>query len=95
MTREEAIDYFEQLLKRFEKMREEESSYWGKFHTGTTINAIAAALSALRAPVQEHGHWTMVSNGSGVCSVCNRLDKIDPLAAYCKYCGAKLKEDKS
>lgn len=55
MTREEAIDYFEQLLQRFEKMREEESSYWGKFHTGTTINAIAAALSALRAPVQEQG----------------------------------------
>ena len=34
MTREEAIVYFESLLKRFEEMRETETSYWGKAHEG-------------------------------------------------------------
>ena len=29
MKLEEAIVYFESLLKRFEEMRETESSYWG------------------------------------------------------------------
>ena len=36
MTREEAIVYFESLLKRFEEMHETETSYWGKVHTETT-----------------------------------------------------------
>ena len=48
MTREEAIVYFESLLKRFEEMRETETSYWGKVHTETTIEAIRTALAALR-----------------------------------------------
>ena len=39
MTREEAIVYFESLLKRFEEMHETETSYWGKVHTETTIEA--------------------------------------------------------
>ena len=48
MTREEAIEYFESLLKRFEEMYETETSYWGKAHTKTSIEAIRLALSALR-----------------------------------------------
>ena len=48
MTREEAIVYFESLLKRFEEMRETETSYWGKAHTETTIEATRLALTALR-----------------------------------------------
>ena len=52
MTREEAIVYFESLLKRFEEMRETETSYWGKAHTETTIEAIRTALTALR-PIGE------------------------------------------
>lgn len=53
MTREEAIVYFESLLKRFEEMRETETSYWGKVHTETTIEAIHTALAALRPVSQE------------------------------------------
>lgn len=53
MTREEAIVYFESLLKRFEEMRETETSYWGKVHTETTIEAIRTALAALRPVSRE------------------------------------------
>ena len=53
MTREEAIVYFESLLKRFEEMHEAETSYWGKVHTETTIEAIRTALTALQPVSRE------------------------------------------
>ena len=28
--------------------------------------------------------------GNGVCSMCNRQDKIDPLATHCRYCGSRM-----
>ena len=39
------------------------------------------------------GEWQMVSNGSGICSECHRQDKIDPLAKFCRYCGAPLTDE--
>lgn len=53
MTREEAIVYFESLLKRFEEMHETETSYCGKVHTETTIEAIRTALTALQPVSRE------------------------------------------
>lgn len=53
MTREEAIVYFESLLKRFEEIHETETSYWGKVHTETTIEAIRTALTALQPVSRE------------------------------------------
>ena len=53
ITREEEIVYFESLLKRFEEMRETETSYWGKAHTETTIEATRLALTALRPVSKE------------------------------------------
>ena len=53
MTREQAIVYFESLLKRFEEMHETETSYWGKVHTETTIEAIRTALTALQPVSRE------------------------------------------
>ena len=53
MTREEAIVYFESLLKRFEEVHETETSYWGKVHTETTIEAIRTALTALQPVSRE------------------------------------------
>ena len=41
------------------------------------------------APVV-HAKWILIQNGSGVCSACNRNDHIDSLAAYCRYCGARM-----
>lgn len=37
------------------------------------------------------GEWVLKDGkGNGVCSHCNRQDKIDPLATHCRYCGAKM-----
>ena len=48
------------------------------------------------ADVQEviHAKFELVNNGKGVCSNCHRLDSIDKLAKYCRYCGAKIKKEK-
>lgn len=63
------------------------------------IEAILGSFSAIRAieelPAADavpvvHGRWILIQNGSGVCSACNRNDHIDSLAAYCRYCGAKM-----
>ena len=35
----------------------------------------------------------LCNNGKGVCPNCHRLDSIDPLARYCRYCGAKLAQE--
>jgi hypothetical protein len=37
-----------------------------------------------------HARWILIQNGTGICSACNRNDHIDSLAAYCRYCGAKM-----
>lgn len=41
------------------------------------------------APVK-HGKWIMRDNQKGVCNQCNRLDDIDPIAMFCRYCGARM-----
>lgn len=37
-----------------------------------------------------HAKFELIDNGKGVCSNCYRLDYIDNLAKYCRYCGAKI-----
>ena len=39
-----------------------------------------------------HAKWQHVQNGKGLCSNCNRLDRIDNLATHCRYCGAKIEK---
>ena len=34
--------------------------------------------------------WLAEKDGVGICSNCNRLDHIDPLATHCRYCGAEM-----
>lgn len=48
------------------------------------------------ADVQEvrHAKFELVYDGKGVCNNCHRLDSIDKLAKYCRYCGAKMDKDK-
>jgi hypothetical protein len=48
------------------------------------------SIPAVDAAPVVHARWILVQNGSGVCSACNRNDHIDSLAAYCRYCGAKM-----
>ena len=89
MTREEAINILERR-----------TTIPGDGFTWEQINeAIDMAIAAL-APIRQEqvekawkGEWLMVSDGSGVCSECNRLDKIDPLAKFCRYCGAPMTDE--
>lgn len=48
------------------------------------------------ADVQEvvHAKFELVNNGKGIRSNCNRLDFIDNIAKYCRYCGARMDGDK-
>lgn len=57
---------------------------------GIIITEISKQPTIESAPVV-HGEWIMKDkNGNGVCSNCNRQDKIDSLATHCRYCGAKM-----
>ena len=92
MTREDAIEYFESLLKRFEKMRETETSYWGKVHTETTIEAIRLALSSLRPVSREQvekawrGEW--MGSGDGYADGELVYDTWE-----CSHCGHVIDEE--
>ena len=89
MTREEAIEYFESLLKRFEEMRETETSYWGKVHTETTIEAIRLALSSLRPVSRERVE--KVFPGCEKCrNQANWPSWIEKGFVYCPKCGTPL-----
>lgn len=64
------------------------------------IDMAIAALTPIRQEQVEKAlekawrdEWLMVSNGSGICSECNRLDKIDPLAKFCRYCDAPMTDE--
>ena len=47
------------------------------------------------ADVQEvrHAKFELIDSGKGICSNCHRLDSIDNLAKYCRYCGAKIDKE--
>lgn len=59
------------------------------YHTSYIVGELNCVPAVDAVPVV-HARWILVQNGSGVCSACNRNDHIDPLAAYCRYCGAKM-----
>lgn len=62
-----------------------------KLRLSTVINELELAPTE---DVQEvkHAKFELVQNGKGVCSNCHRLDSIDDLAKYCRYCGAQIDE---
>lgn len=49
MTRKEAIEYWEQLKKRFQENLEKEENIFAQGHWKMSIEAIELAISALRA----------------------------------------------
>ena len=94
MTLEEAITQLEILLEYCESMMTSEYPVWRR-----DCEALQMLIAALRPVSRERvekvwrGEWQMVSNGSGVCSECHRQDKIDPLAKFCRYCGAPMTDE--
>ena len=99
MTREEAIVYFESLLKRFEEMHETETSYWGKVHTETTIEAIRTALASLRPVSREQvekvwrGEWIDAYPGTSSCK-CTKCGAVQEYeSTFCSHCGAHMTDE--
>ena len=82
MTREEAIKFAEHAVNMTD-IPEVKEFY-------RLCDAALRPVSLETVEKAWRGEWQMVSNGSGVCSECHRQDKIDPLAKFCRYCGAPL-----
>ena len=63
---------------------------WG-FGRKNILEVINSVPAADVAPVR-HGQWILVDTekGIGVCSNCNRQDRIDHLATHCRFCGARM-----
>ena len=61
----------------------------------------AGLLVTIKQPTIEaepvvHGEWILKDDhGKGVCSNCHRQDKIDPLAGFCRYCGADMRGEQN
>ena len=75
--------HFAQLIADAELgSSDKETVYWVLAHTPT-------------ANVQEviHAKFELTNNGKGVCSNCHRLDSMDDIAKYCRYCGARMDGD--
>ena len=54
------------------------------------IKVIPEDREEAKAQLPKEAHWVAVDNGCGVCSNCNRQDRIDSIATHCRYCGAKM-----
>lgn len=79
----------DETVKTFEKLHGEENSLLNCYNADWIVSFLEAQPAA---DVQEvkHAKFELVSGGKGICSNCHRLDSIDELAKYCRYCGAKL-----
>lgn len=108
MKLEEAIVYFESLLKRFEEMRETETSYWGKVHTETTIEAIRTALAALRPVSRERVEkvWSPCNFCAGAKYITGGVTAVYPVSEtrqqeafaegdfdFCPVCGRPMTDE--
>jgi len=66
----------------------------GNLHHGI-IDALQDIISEIPAadvrPVVR-ASFVSASDGYGICSNCNRGDHIDPLARFCRFCGADMRE---
>ena len=58
-------------------------------------NALEADDKRIAELMPKEAHWVAVENGHGICSNCNRQDRIDNLATHCRYCGARIKGDRN
>ena len=97
MTNREAA--LKSCKDRLEHLEKAPSHHCGKRQRQRAIELEKVKIEALRPITREkvekawRGEWQMVSNGSGVCSECHRQDKIDPLAKFCRYCGAPMTDE--
>ena len=91
----ELINAYEILAKQQEKR--ENADYYTELY-GDEAKEVLGMLKGKtisREQVEKvwRGEWEMVSNGKGICSECHRQDGIDPLAKFCRYCGAPMTDE--
>ena len=55
-----------------------------------TVQWVLAHTPTVNVQEIKYAKFELIDNGKGVCSNCHRLDCIDKLAKYCRYCGAKM-----
>ena len=92
MTREEAIEELERLLRHWDDLENDKRCFWGY-----DKEAVALALAALRGPTREQVEkvWRGCEkcNGAGEYSrYAENLTKI-LLAKYCPHCGRPLTDE--
>lgn len=97
MTREEAIKWLEETIQDTDTYWESCSEALQK-ELDEQKEVFLLALAALRGPTREivermRGEWVLTSGASGVCSRCHRQDHIDPIAHFCRYCGAPMTDE--
>ena len=99
MTREEAIEELERLLRHWDDLENGKRCFWGYDN-----EAVALALSAIRPVSREEvekvwrGGW---EPGNPICPICGK-DKFDGLDAdiwadwmpnFCPHCGAPMTDE--
>ena len=92
MARYIDLEKFERRIKKYVKPEIPEERAFVKW---CRDECIKQGYAMPTADVQEvrHAKFELIDNGKGVCSNCHRLDSIDDIAKYCRYCGARMDGD--
>ena len=103
MTREEAIEELERLLRHWDDLENDKRCFWGY-----DKEAVALALSALRPVSREkvekvwRSEWNQDELGRVVCNRCgsmaaigteNALHNAKKYDRFCFYCGAPMTDE--
>lgn len=88
-------DLFNEKFKETQKLIEDGETQLDNLAEGFTEAEKIVMFKAPIADVQEvvHAKFELIDNGKGVCNNCHRLDSIDNIAKYCRYCGARMDGD--
>ena len=96
MTREEAIEELERLLRHWDDLENDKRCFWGY-----DKEAVALALSALR-PVSreqvEKAEWIWSTGDVYICSSCGEKTHVDecmgtPIYNFCPFCMAPMTDE--
>ena len=98
MTREEALEELERLLRHWDDLENDKRCFWGY-----DKEAVALALSALRPITREQvekvrGEWIGMTDDDGCtwyeCSRCEYdLDNVEDPNHFCPACGAPMTDE--
>ena len=98
MTREEALEELERLLRHWDDLENDKRCFWGY-----DKEAVAFALSALRPITREQvemvrGEWIGMTDDDGCtwyeCSRCEYdLDNVEDPNHFCPACGAPMTDE--